>query len=181
MASHPRMKTIRAFTAWRRLRRDENGAAAVEFALVATPFLALLFAIIESAIVLFAGQVLETAVVDSARLIMTGQAQAASMSQAQFKEAVCARITGMFDCANGIYVDVKSFSSFTTVAINSPVQNGTFTNNFTYSPGNAGDVVVVRLYYLYPVYVSLLGLNLADVSGGKRLIAATAAFRNEPF
>jgi hypothetical protein len=112
---------------------------------------------------------------------MTGQAQAASMTQAQFKQQVCSRITGLFDCANGIYVDVKSFSSFTAVTISNPVQNGNFVNNFTYSPGNAGDVVVVRLYYLYPVYVSLLGLNLADVSGGKRLIAATAAFRNEPF
>lgn len=181
MSPHPRTRIIRAARAWRRLRRDQNGAAAVEFALVATPFLALIFAIIESAIVLFAGQVLETAVVDSARLIMTGQAQAAGMSQAQFKQQVCTRITGLFDCANGVYVDVKSFSSFSTVSINSPVQNGTFTDNFTYSPGSAGDVVVVRLYYLYPVYVSLLGLNLADVSGGKRLIAATAAFRNEPF
>lgn len=181
MTPHRRLRKTRAARAWRRLRRDQDGAAAVEFALVATPFLALIFAIIESAIVLFAGQVLETAVVDSARLIMTGQAQAASMTQAQFKQQVCSRITGLFDCANGIYVDVKSFSSFTAVTISNPVQNGNFVNNFTYSPGNAGDVVVVRLYYLYPVYVSLLGLNLADVSGGKRLIAATAAFRNEPF
>jgi hypothetical protein len=29
--------------------------------------------------------------------------------------------------------------------------------------------------------VSLLGFNLADMSGGKRLIIATAAFRNEPY
>ena len=28
---------------------------------------------------------------------------------------------------------------------------------------------------------SLLGFNLADMSGGKRLIIATAAFRNEPY
>ena len=36
-----------------------------------------------------------------------------------------------------------------------------------------GDIVVVRLLYEYPVYVSLLGLNLADMAGGKRLIVAT--------
>ena len=49
------------------------------------------------------------------------------------------------------------------------------------TPGRPGDIVVVRLLYEWPVYVSLLGLNLADLAGSKRLIMATAAFRNEPF
>jgi len=176
------VRNSRFAAALRRLGRDKDGAAAVEFALVVTPFLALIFAIIESAVVFFAGQVLETAVYDSARLIMTGQAQTAGMSQAQFKQQVCARIYGLFDCAGGIFVDVKSYPSFAAVNITSPIDaNKDFVNNFTYSPGNPGDIVVVRLFYQYPVYVSLLGLNLADINGGKRLIAATAAFRNEPY
>ena len=41
----------------------------VEFGLVAVPFLGLTFAILETALVFFAGQTLETAVADSARLI----------------------------------------------------------------------------------------------------------------
>jgi hypothetical protein len=41
--------------------------------------------------------------------------------------------------------------------------------------------VVVRLFYQWPVYVSLLGFNLQNMSGGHRLLIATAAFRNEPF
>jgi Flp pilus assembly pilin Flp len=61
----------------RRFARKDDGAAAIEFAMVAAPFLALVFAILETAIVFFAGQVLETATADSARLIMTGQAQKA--------------------------------------------------------------------------------------------------------
>ena len=61
--------------ALRRLRRDRQGSAAVEFALVAPMFFGLLFAIIETAMVFFAGQVLETVTQDSARTIMTGQAQ----------------------------------------------------------------------------------------------------------
>ena len=35
--------------------------------------------------------------------------------------------------------------------------------------------------YQWPVYVSLLGFNLSDMAGGKRLLMATAAFRNEPY
>src|SRR2546423_8157823 len=96
----------------RRFARGEDGAAAVEFAIVAAPFLALMFAIMETALVFFASQTLETAVADSARLIMTGQAQNASMTQAAFKTAVCAKINGLFDCASGLQIDVKTYSSF---------------------------------------------------------------------
>src|ERR1700759_1242 len=90
----------------RRFRRNRRGSAAVEFALVAPIFFALLFAIIETALVFFASQVLETVTQDSARMIMTGQAQNAGFSQSQFKTYVCGKISVLFDCANGIYVDV---------------------------------------------------------------------------
>jgi len=81
----------------RRFIRQQDGATAVEFAMVAAPFLAMMFAIIETAIVFFAGQTLETAGADSARLIMTGQAQTQGFDQTAFKNAVCGKIYGLFD------------------------------------------------------------------------------------
>jgi Flp pilus assembly protein TadG len=165
-----------------RFARRQDGSAAVEFGLVAAPFLALLFAIMETAIVFFAGQALETAAADSARLIMTGQAQTQGFDATAFKNAVCAKIYGLFDCQNGVNVDVRTFSSFANVTMPNPVDaQGNFQNNFQYQPGGPGDIVVVRLFYQYPVYVSLLGFNLSNVNGGKRLLASTAAFRNEPY
>ena len=162
--------------------RGEEGIAAVEFGIVAAPFLALMFAIMETAIVFFASQTLETAVADSARLIMTGQAQNQNFTQAQFKTAVCAKILGLFDCQNGIQIDVKTYSSFSSVSTGKPLDsNKNLLTNFTYTPGNPGDIVVVHLMYQWPIYVSLLGFNLADMAGGKRLIIATATFRNEPY
>jgi Flp pilus assembly protein TadG len=167
---------------FRRFLRKNDGAAAVEFAMVAAPFLALVFAILETAIVFFAGQVLETATADSARLIMTGQAQKSGFSQAQFKQEVCNRVFGLFDCDGGIKVDVRTYTSFSSANMSKPIDaNGNVTFTPSYQPGSPGDIVVVRLLYEWPVYVSLLGLNLADLSGGKRLIMATAAFRNEPY
>src|SRR5687767_10513858 len=83
------------FAAARRMIRQQDGSAAVEFGLVAAPFLALVFAIIETSIVFFAGQALETAAADSARLIMTGQAQNAGYDQVKFKQAVCTKIYGL--------------------------------------------------------------------------------------
>jgi Flp pilus assembly protein TadG len=166
----------------RRLLRQEDGATAIEFGMVAAPFLALIFAIMETGIIFFAGQTLETAAADSARLIMTGQAQSRNLTAATFKTEVCNRIYALFDCAGGMKVDVRTFASFGAATAPRPVDaSGNFVDNFTYSPGAAGDIVVVRLMYQWPIYVSLLGFNLADISGGKRLLMATSVFRNEPF
>jgi Flp pilus assembly protein TadG len=174
---------LAATDAVRRLLRQQEGAAAVEFSLVAAPFLALTFAILETATVFFAGQTLESAVADAGRLIMTGQAQSQGLNESTFKDAVCSKIYGLFDCQGGIYVDVKTYTSFASVDTSSPIDaNGNFnSSNFGYQPGGPSDIVVVRLFYQWPVYVSLLGFNLADISGGKRLLVATAAFRNEPY
>lgn len=165
----------------RRFVRKKDGSAAVEFSLIAAPFIALLFAIIETAMVFFAGQTLEAAAADSARLIMTGEAQTKGFSQSAFKTEVCKRIYGLFDCAGGVYVDVKSYSSFTAINTASPVSNGTFNTSMSYNPGTVGDIVVVSLYYQWPIYVSMLGNNLDNLNGGKRLLAATSVFRVEPY
>ena len=167
-----------ALRAMRRLACKEDGSAAVEFGMIAAPFLALVFAIMETALVFFAGQTLETAVSDSSRLIMTGQAQQQGFSQSAFKDAVCAKIYGLFDCANGLYIDVKTYPAFASVDLTPPLDSsGNFQNNMSYQPGAAGDIVVVRLFYQWPIYVALL----QNMSGNQRLLIATAAFRNEPF
>ncbi|MGJ5176800.1 TadE/TadG family type IV pilus assembly protein [Bradyrhizobium oligotrophicum] len=167
----------------RRFRRNRRASAALEFALVAPIFFALLFAIIETALMFFAGQVLETATQDSARMILTGQAQSASYSKQDFADYVCnnTSVSVLFDCKK-IYIDVKSYSSFGSVSINSQIDNtGNFINNMTYSPGAAGDIVVVRLFYQWPIFVTGLGYNIANLSGSMRLLVGTAAFKNEPY
>jgi Flp pilus assembly protein TadG len=168
--------------ALRRFARQQDGAAAVEFALVAAPFLALTFAILETAMVFFAGQTLEAAAADSARLILTGQAQTAGYSKADFKTQVCNRIYGLFDCANGIYIDVKNYSSFAAASTTPPVNNGQLnTTNMNFTPGGPGCITVVSLYYQWPVYVSMFSNKLDNLSGGYRLLQATSVFRNEPY
>lgn len=176
----------------RRFGRREEGAAAVEFALVATPFLALLFAIIETALVFFASQSLETAVSDSARLVMTGEAQTTDYktgaakpggwNQEDYKKAVCARLSSLFDC-NQLLVSAKAYDTFASADTSSPVKDGAMTvdpDNLPYSTGGPGSIVVVQLYYKWPIYVSLLSSNLANL-GSDRLLVATSVFKNEPY
>lgn len=174
-----------ARTMIRRFQRNRRGSAAVEFALVAPVFFALLFAIIETSIMFFATEVLETITQNSARQILTGQAQSANYpNAASFKSAVvCPQIPAIFNC-NNISVDVKNYSTFGNADINisSQIVGGNFdTSTLSYSPGNSCDIVVARLFYQWPLFVTGLGYNISNLSGHQRLLVATAAFRNEPY
>jgi Flp pilus assembly protein TadG len=164
----------------RRLLKCRRAATAVEFAIIAPVFSALLFADFDTALWFYAQQVIQTATTQSARLIMTGQAQAQGLTAAQFKQAVCANITGLLNCA-GVSINVQRFSSFSTVAMLNPIQNGNFNNAMNFSPGAPGDIILVQLFYQWPIGPALLGVSLANVGGTNRLLIGTAAFRNEPY
>ena len=174
---------IRSFSSLlRRFRRNRSGSAVVEFALVAPMFFALLFAIIETALMFFASQVLETVTQDSARMIMTGQAQSGAYTQAQFKSLVCSKVVALFDCVNGISIDVQSYTQFSNVNLANPIDaSKNFTNPSNYNPGAAGDIVVVRVFYQWPILVTKFGYDISNLAGSKRLLTATAAFQNEPY
>ena len=166
----------------RRFLAQREASTTIEFALLAAPFLAGLLAIMQTAIIFFAGQTLETAAAASARLILTGQAQTAGWTAAQFKSQVCNQIQGIFNCSNGVYVDVETYPSFSAINTGMPISNGKLnTSALGYNPGGPGDIVMVRLYYQYPVFMNLLGFNLSDLTGGYDLFAATAVFKNEPY
>lgn len=161
----------------RRFARHEKGTSAIEFGIVGLPFLALVFAITETALIFFAGQTLETAANESARKVMTGQAETWDMTK--FKEEVCSHIFGLFDC-NKIQVNVKAYPSFGSASMERPINgDGEIVNAF--QPGGPGDVVIARLLYDWPTIIPMLGLADNDRPNGQRLLMATVAFRNEPY
>src|SRR5574337_393171 len=98
----------------RRFLRRQDGTAAIEFGMVALPFFGLMFAILETALVFFAGQSLEAAVSEAGRQVMTGQVQNAGYSQDDYKKyVVCAYLksgVSLFDCANSVYVNVQTYA-----------------------------------------------------------------------
>lgn len=166
----------------RRFIRERRASTTLEFGLVAAPFIALTLGILQTAVVFFAGQALETGAATASRLIMTGEAQTQAWSPAQFKQQVCSAMTGILNCSSGVYVDVETYTSFAAANLSLPISNGTFNaSSLGYHPGGPGDFIVVRLYYQYPAYMNLLGFNLSDLNGGNDLLAATAVFRNEPY
>jgi Flp pilus assembly protein TadG len=169
------------FRIFRRFRKDQRGSTAIEFGFVAMPFFALMFAIIETSLSFFTSQILETAVSDASRLLMTGQAQNASMTAAQFKTQVCSGLPSFFDCQNKVQIDVRTYADYASTATNRPLTNGAVNWTTQYNPGGRGDIVVVRAIYPMTTYTNFYGASLANMSDGSLLLMASSAFKNEPF
>ena len=167
-----------------RFARDRDGAAAVELALVATPFFMLLFGIIELALIFLVSSSLENATMEAARTIRTGQLQTGGSATASaFKTAICNNFGWLqSDCSANLSVDVRTFATFQSVTAPQPVTNGVFNPAaLTFTPGGPTDIVVVRAYYQWPLIAPLMDQALQQLSGGKVLITSTATFRNEPY
>lgn len=163
--------------------RDRRGVTALEFALVATPFLMLTFALIEYALIYMMSVTLDSATMDTARLIRTGQAQQSSMTSAQFKAQVCASMGWMSSqCSSNLYVDARVFSNFSSEASPQPVSGGTFdTSKLQFNIGGPGDIVLVTAYYQWPLFTPGFTAAFANMAGNIDVITARAAFRNEPY
>lgn len=164
---------------------------AVEFAMISVPFFALLFAILECALVFWTTQVLETAVADAARQIYTGQFQAANTATApadlpdKFRAEVCKNVVAMFDCTK-LKVDVRTYASFPNGVSSPIVTDPSGVRQLDpafgqYQAPGPKQIVVVRAAVEYPVFVSLLDANKSNLNATTRLLMATAAFRTEPF
>jgi Flp pilus assembly protein TadG len=172
-------------------RRNKRGATAVEFALIATPFFFMVFALIELMVIFFMQTALESAVAMEARKIRTGQAQSstAPISQTQFKTNICNRMMGMVDCTSRLFVSVEAFTSPPS-NITNPWSDGNLVpgsaSDEPYQMANAGDMVIVRSYYLWPLMTPGMTNALRNFSNGtygsnNRILVAVSAFRTEPF
>jgi len=166
-----------------RLRRGRrSGSAVVEFALIAPVFFLMIFALMEIGIIFFAQSTLQRAANDVARLVRTGQVQNGAMTQTQIHDRVCTDIAPLIACDSNLRVDIESFSNFGGESFSAPLNaSGNFNPDNTYSPGNACDVVLVRVYYGWTVFTPVLTPFLSNMSGNKHLLYAASSFRNEPF
>jgi Flp pilus assembly protein TadG len=189
------VRALKSYLAKRRLRSNskkgaQRGSAAVEFALVATPFFLLLFGLFEIMMIFFVQTTLESAVSEESRKIKTGQANiGAGIDAATFKASVCARMMGIINCDDRLFVMVQNQPAVGSLP--SPFTDPTLLANPPYQQNTAaGSIVVVRAFYLWQLFTPGLtgafsnttssGPN-GNLGTGNRMLVATSAFRNEPF
>lgn len=172
----------------RRFLSSRRGATAVEFALVAAPFLALLVGIVDLALAYTASIALDNATQAAARTIRTGQTTSPSGSAAQeaarqaFRDTICAKMGFMSsNCASKLTVDVRTVTDFSSITLNSPIQACVFNPGaLQFQTGGASEIVLVRAYYQWDLYAPLMNTALVKLPG-KTLLTSVTTFRNEPY
>jgi Flp pilus assembly protein TadG len=171
---------MRAVAFFRRLLNDDSGVSIIQFAIVAPAFIALMIAIIQTALVYLAQGGLETAAEQSGRLLMTGQAQTAKLTAVQFKNAACNYLPPFMNCSN-LQVDVRSQMSLSGADTgSSSLYDSNNALTLQYDPGTQGAIVVVRLLYSWPTVPGPFGFTLANQTGSNiRLLMATSVLKTE--
>jgi len=170
---------------FRRFCAARGGTTAVEFAMIAPAFFALLFAILQLTSYLFAQQALQTAAISAGRLILTGQVQAANLTQSQFKtNDVCPLLPSFFTCGN-LYVNVTSYTNFSSASTATPSlsisSSGTISTTGSYSLGGPGTVMVLQLVYPWSIISGPFGSILPNYSNNYTELMGISAFRVEPY
>jgi Flp pilus assembly protein TadG len=177
----------------RGLAKSEQGATAVEFALVLPLFLAFVLAIIDVSVYYFVSGQLQHGVVQGARAIRTGNIIGNNATTRDaFRAAVCSNIESFLiaSCTSNIRVDVRSFATFAAINAGLPANAAAYDINLdgtisdgetTFDTGNPSCPVVVRAFYKYSTIVPGLQNVLAGIVPGTLYLTAATAFRNEPF
>jgi len=165
---------------FRKYRSDENGAVALEFALVAFPFFFILMAIIEASLFFFAGQMLESAIDRVGRQVRTGQLDETS-TQAQLKTAVCTEASVLFDCSI-LLVDVKTAATFTDLGDPpEPTEGALDPSEFGFNSPGSGRIMRITATYEWPVFTNYVAAHLANLNSGNALLTAMSVFRTEAY
>ena len=169
------------FSFLQRFRKRNDGAATVELAMIAIPFFSLIFAILEVSLIYLGTSSLDNGLTAAARQIRTGQAQSGNMTDAQFRQLVCDRITPLLACDSRLVIDVRRFGSFGGVVAPPPLDgSGNFAGGNVFQTGAAGDIIIARAYYAWPL-VSPTSYVFSNMTGNQFMLSASTAFRNEPF
>ncbi len=164
-------------------RAPREGSAAVEFAMVATPFFLMIFAVLELGLVFLVDSMLENAVVEASRVVRTGQADEANLSAAQFKTALCAEMSVFQgDCASRADIDIRVMPEFSQGLPESPIKNGVINRgDMQYDIGGPGDLMLVRVFYSQPLVTPFMQDAMSRLDSGAAVISVATAFRNEPY
>lgn len=192
-------------TRLRRLLRSSEGATAIEFAILAIPFMMIVFATFETFIAFTGEQLVSNAVDNMARRVRTGQitfglGRTTDMTQTQFRQEFCKQISVMITCSGSepatpvkLFIDLQQVTNFADIPTNVPLvaTNGGKSRDLDvsklkFTPGGAGKINMFRAYYRWPITTDLVRPYISNIQAegstkGDFLIVSTSAFQNENY
>lgn len=187
-----------------RLFRSRDGAAAIEFAILAIPYFMIIFATIETFVAYWGEQVVANAVNTMSRDLRTGQItfgldRDSDMTEVEFRQKFCSEISVLMKCSateatkpEQLYLDVRSFTTFANIPKNIPrVSSDKYADidpsSFKFSPGGPNSINILRAYYRWKVITDLIRPYITSIrpADGSMptdfLIVETTAFMNENY
>lgn len=175
----------------RRFIKNEKGSTAIEFGLLAPPFIVIILGILAIALQFFTILMLEVGVETASRKLRTGAAQSSGMTMSGFKSAVCSATGGVINCGSDLSVLVASGSTFASLgsgpscvsggAMTASASDGTSMSSLT---GSDGAAVMVTVCYTWSLGTSLWSqlknfVSVAPLQNGKSILTARTMFRLE--
>lgn len=173
----------------RRLRRDERGVTAIEFAIVAIPFFMFIFGTIGIGLHFFITNSIEHAVEAAARKIRTGQAQTNGTTVGDFKTEVCAEAASFIECNDKLQIHIQHDSEWSGITPASckdgtslATAGGSASDAVSDFTGEESEAVLITVCYQWDLPASLPFITLGDPDlGGAAIIQAATTFRTEPY
>lgn len=196
-------------TLWSRFKKHQEGATAIEFAIVSFAFFMLLFAVIEFGLFMFTNIAIEAATVQVARSASLGTVTTAGCADrvCEVKTLIEKKTYGLIN-SGSVFVNATVVSDPTTSAppipdictspspttINQPVpqaqcrmweENNGITGYQESTEldagaiGDAGDLVEIRVSYLWHILFPIFRSYFGD--NGVITISSSTVIKNEPF
>lgn len=179
--------------------KEENGATALEFALVAPVFFLLMFGIIEFSLVMFTKSVMEGATSMTSRLGKTGYTEAGISRQQTLIDLMVEKSQGILD-PDKIEITTLIYKSFNSIGDAEPYTdsngNGNWETGEAFNDvngngqwdddmgkaglGGAGDIVVYKVHYPWQVKTPVINAMLNN-SEGYMPLDVNVVVRNEPY
>jgi len=160
-----------------RFVRDKSGAAALEFAMVAAPFLALLVCIIEVGVDFLLFSQVDYATHKAAQEIRSGSVQMSELTAEKFKTDVLCPKLNILPCAP-VNVNVVVIKNSGEWGNWSPTSIDPATAKWC--PGGAADAMLVQVAYPVPL-ASMIWAGSSSNANGVRYYMSSAGFRNDPY
>ena len=160
--------------------KEDDGATAVEFGMLALPFFLLFMSIIECSLLFFSGQMMESAVDTVGRSVRVGILKQTTTAE-EFRTAVCDEAKILFDCPK-LKIDLKVVDTFSALGnMPMPVGGALDDSLYGYSALDREKIIMITASYEWPIYTNYLQKYMSGLNSGNALITAVSVFRSEPY
>lgn len=176
-------KKLKRYTLPKRIKNfkdEESGVTVVEFAILAGPFFMLFMAIIETSLLFFAGQLLESSIDTVGRKVRVGII-GADVTQEEFKNEICSEAKVLFNCSD-IKVDMQVVATYADLGDTpEPIDGVVEDSEYQFDAPGPEQIIMVTATYEWPVFTNYMEKSLSDLTNGNALLMGVSVFKSEPY